>query len=223
MKIIKSLTLVLVLSIVFAVNVHALLFERDLYSEGDGLITYDSISGIEWLDLSVTRNLYYPYVVIRDQGGWLSAGWRISNEQEVDGFLGNNSGLSEGQGSGWIPSVQENRMVSLMEFFGVQYQSDIVGSSFSWRNYIVFDDGTDNGWVGRAIFTTYFQVDANRLVTSSNSNWTSSIDGVHSTHSQGGMFMVRDAAPAPVPEPSTIILLCTGIAGLAGYRRKRSM
>ena len=29
-----------------------------------------------------------------------------------------------------------------------------------------------------------------------------------------------DVGPAPVPEPSTIILLGTGIAGLVGYRRR---
>lgn len=210
-------TVVAFLIFIFAVDAHALLIERDLYSEGDGLITYDNESGIEWLDLSVTQDLYYPYVVLRDQGGWLSSGWRIANEQDVDVFLGNNSDLVEEQDSGWIPSAQENTMVSLMELLGIQYQSDIVGASFSWRNYVVFDDGTDNGWVGRATITTIFELGADGLVAGSHSYWSSTIDGVHSTHSSGGMFLIRDAAP--VPEPSTLLLMAGGLLGFISHRK----
>ena len=36
-----------------------------------------------------------------------------------------------------------------MEMIGVMYISDPLGDSYLWRNYLVFDDKTDNGWARR--------------------------------------------------------------------------
>ena len=48
----KPSLLLLVLS--FPFSLHAAVLERDWLTPGDGLLTYDTVTGREWLDLPVT-------------------------------------------------------------------------------------------------------------------------------------------------------------------------
>lgn len=49
-----------------AVSVSAELIERDLFEPGDGLITYDTETDLEWLDLTETRNMSVMDVKVSD-------------------------------------------------------------------------------------------------------------------------------------------------------------
>jgi hypothetical protein len=64
----------------------------DLYGLGDQLTTLDTLSGLEWIDLTQTTNLSYNDV--RDGIGntWIAQGWRYANTAEVCGLFSNHAG-----------------------------------------------------------------------------------------------------------------------------------
>jgi hypothetical protein len=60
-------TFVLVLSFMFCIifytqKSHAVIIQHDLLTNGDGLLTYDSSTGLEWLDLTQTKGKSYDWV-----------------------------------------------------------------------------------------------------------------------------------------------------------------
>jgi len=58
------------------------LIEVDLSSAGDGLVTRDTATALDWLDLTLTTNLSVN-AVLGGAGGWLPAGWRYATDPEV--------------------------------------------------------------------------------------------------------------------------------------------
>lgn len=57
-------------------------FARDLFAPGDGLVTHDPSTGLEWLDPVETENLSWNDVV-GGAGGWTAAGWRHATGSEL--------------------------------------------------------------------------------------------------------------------------------------------
>lgn len=49
----------------------ATLIEVDLISAGDGLVSRDTLTGLDWLDLTATTDLSYDQVEA-DADGWIS-------------------------------------------------------------------------------------------------------------------------------------------------------
>jgi hypothetical protein len=58
------------------------LSEQDLFAMGDGLLTRDSTSGLEWLDLTETTDLSSDDI-LADVGGWIGLGFRHATTAEV--------------------------------------------------------------------------------------------------------------------------------------------
>jgi len=54
----------------------------DLYSPGDALITRDTGTGLDWLDVPLTVGLSYNNI-IAGSGGWIDDGWRHATTAEV--------------------------------------------------------------------------------------------------------------------------------------------
>ena len=76
------------------------------------------------------------------------------------------------------------------------------GNAVSW--YLIPQGST----VSYMEFTVVdFSSEYNSDIQSSRANYTYRVD-------------IYDAVPAPVPEPSTILLVATGLVGLAGFRKK---
>lgn len=59
------------------------LVSTDWKNQGDELITYDTDSGLEWLDLSVTTNMSHNFVLTQFGVGGLYEGWNYADEEQV--------------------------------------------------------------------------------------------------------------------------------------------
>jgi hypothetical protein len=213
----KIVRLVFVLSLFGWVQgtANAALVGLNLSAEGDGLVTLDTATNLEWLDLSATSNLYYPYVKLYDQGGWQAAGWKIATKGDVQGLLFGNTGLQEGVYGNGV--AQSTPLKTLMELLGVMYVwNDASGNPNNWRNYIAFNDGTDNGWVGRAFMEVGFY---GSITTGA--RWYADTDGFTDSNSSGPILFLREHQPTPVPLPPSILLFGSGLIGIAGFIRKK--
>lgn len=92
MKYTLPLAGLIALSLVCA-EASAAVFERDWKTPGDGLLTYDDVSGREWLDLSVSllsdqfpgvdREAKYQYVAGQTASDGLFAGFSIARREDV--------------------------------------------------------------------------------------------------------------------------------------------
>ena len=67
--------------LLFVSYANADLMERDLFSSGDGLVTYDPSTGLEWLDL--TETFGQRVSVVQQNIGLASLGFEIMSVSDV--------------------------------------------------------------------------------------------------------------------------------------------
>jgi hypothetical protein len=182
----------------------ATLVEIDLFAPGDKKITRDTATGLEWLDLTETRN-QWPNLVLA--GTFVNdLGFRYATRSELDSLfidIGFGPGLPA---SNFAPA---NLLVQLMGCSGFESPCDRTGGAFDV-------DVVTSSVSTRTVFINHGQSSAfiNDL--------TSSLDGILDSFTVGtGNFLVRSAV---VPEPSTMLFLGSCLAGLAGasWSRRRS-
>jgi len=105
-----------VVALILSSHSNAALVERDLYTAGDSLITYDDSSFLEWRDVSSTRNTAYASVY--DVGGLNETeGWRHATADEFTILM--QTYVAD------LPQIHPNPLYSsgiyVQEFLGVTY------------------------------------------------------------------------------------------------------
>ena len=75
-------------SIIFfqSLDVDAALVEVDLFSSGDTLITQDTDSGLEWLDLTETVGISYNDI-IAGEGGYTGLGFQHATGDQISALI----------------------------------------------------------------------------------------------------------------------------------------
>ncbi len=205
----------------------ATLIEIDLVAAGDKLITYDTETGLDWLDLGVTAGLSYNEV-LGGAGGYIGNGWRFAKANEIDALFSK------------VTLVPEDVFSKNGDFAATTAVIHLMGCTLAWnvrgtecareiidpRDRVVqialdgwYDDGdysdADVG-VGEIIartldrFTVPDLDDTVRWVTIDNFGPTS---GGDYSLSNFGSFLVREGTQS-VPEPPAFTLLVLGLAGL---------
>lgn len=80
------LSIFAICSLLAASGASANLIQVDLATPGDGLVTRDTSTGLDWLNLSLTTNLSYDDVMAGVGNSWLAQGWRYATTGEVCGL-----------------------------------------------------------------------------------------------------------------------------------------
>ena len=189
----------------FSTSVSAALVSTDLNSSGDGLITRDTSTNIEWLDLTESRNLSYDYVSSQFGVGGQFEGWRYATSSEVNTLFDSAGGTGPYDG---YSTVNNGIGAPLLDMWG------LLVPTHTWSEFIIGDVyGPGQHWYGQVwdnnstqdfIYTMQGPVG----------------DGV--AHINKGSALVREYSVVPVP--AAVWLFGTGLISIVGVaRRKQSV
>jgi len=215
--------------LLLTVTARADLVEIDLYTAGDGLVTRDTSSGLDWLDLGLTTGRSYNEVLAEFGSGGDFEGWRYATVLEWDA-MEVKLGIS-GYGGGYPTEGTFNQARSVQTLMGYTSYS-VWDRDETWRtigmletnsaNYVRYNSFTATHYfVPQYIYGYEFYYGASFYATTYDSSNGPSRDNAYDSR---GSYLVRTSTsyfPAPVPEPSTLALLGLGAVGLFVVRRRR--
>ena len=110
----------LVMLMLACTSASAVVVVRDLRSPGDSLITFDTATKLEWLDLTETRGRSYNDIAARLGPGGEFAGWRYATLAETQGMFNANFDpgaivpVSPAESAAAVPIIE-----TFFSFFGV--------------------------------------------------------------------------------------------------------
>jgi len=191
--------------------VHAALISIDYLNPGDNLITLDTNSGLEWLDLTVTQGMSTD--AVQSSAYITREGFQYALLSDVT-TLFNNAGITLFSRGGPISSGQINEINSLITLTGATtVKSNGLLTSEGMLNPFITPSGPLSGeWA--------FKAELN--VLNSSMYYASVAKGEPLSQSavaaQIGSYLVR---PSPVPVPAAVWLFTSGLIGLAGLARRR--
>jgi hypothetical protein len=93
MRTFTAAALVLLTSLAVNSGQASTLSSQDLLHAGDGLVTFDSRTNLQWLDVPATQGVS-QYDILDGSGGWIAEGFRYATFEEYKGLL-SSSGMVE--------------------------------------------------------------------------------------------------------------------------------
>ncbi len=176
----------------------AALVTRNLYSAGDGLLTYDEVTGLEWLDYSA-RPTYALQDFRKDSGNLTTLGFQFASRDELFNFL-LDAGVNS-VSSPWAPGYDYGPTPEDYQAYVSLLDLGFLGGTHIETVDLTYDTRP---------FFEFSVADPLAMVTE---------NAYLSAHLELG---VQDAAfvrYAPVPLPASIVLFISGLLSLVGWRR----
>ena len=189
---------------------HAALVKEDLHTAGDGLITLDTATNLEWLNVTATQDVSMDQV-LAGAGGWVNNGFQYATFGQVGQLLNDAGYLGDTSNYGNMRLVADN--ASANEFI------DDFGST-SPPNFTYGFMAPYTASLGGATgsYTDYVEINANGAGGNGYAIPDSGPFASSLARPYVGSFLVR---AAPVPEPETYVLMLAGLGLVAGYAKRR--
>jgi hypothetical protein len=220
--------LALLAQVLLAQSAQAALLAGDLVTTGDGLITKDSRTGLEWLDLTATRGASYD-AVAAGLGGYTTQGFRFASAAEVNGLL-------ESASEGVIAPITPDPRIPIqltVGYFAAQTINNLLGVTFNMSGPGFNVQGSGGyvapvnamGIVQVLLLTSEFTSESRSPVPSARGefrqfNFTSTTT---SSTNMYGSFLVRSLPVQSTPEPSLLIGSAIVLTGLLKPRSAKSL
>jgi hypothetical protein len=179
------------------------LISRDLDAFGDGLLTYDGDTGLEWLDLTETTNHSWNAVVVSDALGYIARGFFAPSVAQVTALFINAGAIDTD-----LNFLAGNYLPSLDLI-------DLVGCTGNCSGQVSpFSDG-----LVEANATQVYLGATQALIADGTAYFTDNeiLFGKTESDPVVGVWLVREASQ--VPEPNAIALIGVGLATF-GFRLK---
>lgn len=200
---------------------------------GADSVTRDTVSDLEWLDVTLSINRSYNDVSSQFGSGGDFEGWRYATGIEFatlwDNILGNNPSKSLNQVQ--LPGDDES-LDPYIQMLGDTYEADWI-NRFGTNQHAyygkAFGDYNTSSWgiiADNSTATQYFTAwahDGSESIPGYQDFTWANYSGVTATETFGniGSWLVRASTPSvSVPEPSIIALFGAGLIGLGIARRK---
>jgi len=223
--------LIMIIASVSTSGVQAALLSSDLNNTNDGLITIDTSSQLEWLDLTATNGISVVDVA-NGYGGYFNDGFRYATQDEVLGLY-TNAGIT---GFNTSPFYHTSSLVEnfdsadlLISLIGCTSTCEDIPDSYPYGFRPVlsgFYGATPNAtnFESTYVYSSYVSMqissslfpDQNGTAAAAIGNMSAIAEGSYQGY---GSFLVRDASS--VSEPSTWLLFGLGMLGIYISRAQR--
>ena len=185
----------------------------DWQSVNDGLITRDTSSGLDWLDLTLTNEASYRDTLTQLQAGEQFYGWRYATNAEVIA-LWSNFGVDLSSAATGIAYGFDSTVDNASYMLGntlCEYNCNL----FPFGTLGLTGDAYDDAPNSRSLIGAYaFKPAYSTAYLTDGNYYMSDFDSAAHT----GSYLVQTS---PIPVPAALWLFGSGLIGMAGIARRK--